>query len=58
MHQTGVLNIANRLYGGAIADTERTVSLLGGGTANVWWNDIPVPFRFTLADAEATYNSL
>jgi nicotinamidase-related amidase len=58
MHQTGVLNIANRLYGGAIADTGRTVALLGGGTAEVWWNDMPVPFRFTLADTEATYNAL
>jgi len=58
MHQTGVLNIANRLYGGAIADTGRTVTLLNGGVANVWWNDMPVPFRFTLDDVEATYKSL
>ena len=58
MHQTGVLNIANRLYGGAVADTGRTVTLLNGGTANVWWNDMPVPFRFTLDDVEATYEAL
>jgi nicotinamidase-related amidase len=58
MHQTGVLNIANRLYGGAVADTERSVALLNGDAAAVWWNDIPVPFRFTLADAEAIYQSL
>lgn len=58
MHQTGVLNIANRLYGGAVADTERTITLFRGSTAEVWWNDMPVPFRFTLADAEAIYNSL
>lgn len=58
MHQTGVLNIANRLYGGAIADTERAIGLLSGGTANVWRNEGPVPFRFTLADVEATYRSL
>jgi maleamate amidohydrolase len=58
MHQTGVLNIANRLYGGAIADTERAVGLLNGHAANVWWNDRPVPFRFTLEDVEAMYRSL
>jgi hypothetical protein len=58
MHQTGVLNIANRLYGGAVADTERTVALLNGGTAEVWRNDMPVPFRFTLGDVEAIYRSL
>jgi nicotinamidase-related amidase len=58
MHQTGVLNLANRLYGGAISDTERTVTLLSGGTANVWRNDILVPFRFELQNVEAMYNSL
>jgi nicotinamidase-related amidase len=58
MHQTGVLNLANRLYGGAVADTERAVGLLNGRTANVWRNDGPVPFRFTLEDAETMYQSL
>jgi maleamate amidohydrolase len=58
MHKTGVLHIANRLYGGAICDTERAVTLLCGATANVWRNDGPVPFRFELATVEATYNGL
>jgi nicotinamidase-related amidase len=58
MHQTGVLNLANRLYGGAVADTERTIALLNGGAAEVWRNDMPVPFRFTLDDVAATYWSL
>jgi len=58
MHQTGVLNIANRLYGGAVADTERTIGLLKGSSAEVWRNDMPVPFRFTLGDVEAIYQSL
>jgi maleamate amidohydrolase len=58
MHQTGVLNLANRLYGGAISDTERAVTLLSGGTTNVWRNDIPVPFRFELENVEAMYDSL
>ena len=58
MHQTGVLNLANRLYGGAVADTERAVGLLNGRAAKVWRNDGPVPFRFTLENAEAMYRSL
>lgn len=58
MHETGVLNLANRLYGGAIADTARTEALFKGGAANVWRNNIPVPFRFTLEDASALYASL
>lgn len=58
MHQTGVLNLANRLYGGAIADTARTDALLRGAPATVWYNTMPVPFRFTLEDAPALYASL
>jgi len=58
MHETGVLNLANRLYGGAIADTARTEALFNGGKATVWRNDIPVPFRFTLEDASSLYASL
>jgi hypothetical protein len=58
MHQTGVLNLANRLYGGAIADTARTEALFRGQPAKVWYNTTPVPFRFTLEDAPALYASL
>jgi nicotinamidase-related amidase len=58
MHQTGMLNLANRLYGGAIADTARSVALLAGETASVWRNTMSVPFRFTLEDAPALYASL
>jgi len=58
MHLTGVLNLANRLYGGAVADTERTVTLLRGGSAKVWRNVGPMPFRFQLATVESLYNSL
>jgi len=58
MHQTGVLNLANRLYGGAICDTERAATLLSGGAASVWRNSMPVPFRFRLQSIETLYNSL
>lgn len=58
MHQTGVLNLANRLYGGAIADTTRTETLLRGEPAQAWFNTMPVPLRFTLEDAPDLYASL
>lgn len=46
MHQTGILNLANRLYGGGVCDTARAVRLLDGGTAPVWRTTDPVPMRF------------
>lgn len=58
MHQVGILNLANRLYGGGVADTERAVTLLGGARATVWRSTLPVPFRFTLEDAPALYAGL
>ena len=36
MHETAVLNLANRLYGGGICDTDRAVSMLNGRKAEVW----------------------
>lgn len=58
MHQTGVLNLANRLYGGAVADTDRTVRLMGGSEAEVWIAGRPVPIVFTYADAGTAFDSL
>jgi len=36
MHETAVLNMANRLYGGAVADTGRALLLIGGGMARLF----------------------
>ena len=58
MHQVGILNLANRLYGGGVADTDRAAALLGGGAASVWRSTMPVPFRFTLEDVSALYADL
>ena len=58
MHETAVLNMANRLYGGAVADTERAVTLIGGGAAQVWRTDLPVPVKFTYESASADYAAL
>jgi nicotinamidase-related amidase len=58
MHETAVLNMANRLYGGAVADTDRAVALIGGEAASVWWTDLPVPIKFTYASAPDDYAAL
>jgi nicotinamidase-related amidase len=58
MHETAVLNMANRLYGGAAADTDRIVSLIGGAVARVWQTDRPVPVKFTYETAPADYAAI
>jgi nicotinamidase-related amidase len=58
MHQSAVLNLANRLYGGAVADLDRTLALLRGETAEVWRTQRPVPIRFTFDDMTEHYDSL
>ncbi|MDR0808495.1 MAG: isochorismatase family protein [Gemmobacter sp.] len=58
MHETAVLNMANRIYGGAVADTARALALIGGGSAQVWRTDRPVPIRFTYDSASAEYAAL
>lgn len=58
MHQTAVLNLANRLYGGGICDTERATTLLSGGKAEVWRLVDPVPLRFTQDNITQLYNEL
>lgn len=46
MHETAVLNLANRLYGGGICDTDLAVKMLNGDEAEVWRISDPVPIRF------------
>ena len=58
MHQTAVLNMASRLYGGAVADTDRACALIGGDAARVWRTDLPVPIKFTWDSAAADYAAL
>jgi len=58
MHQTGILNLANRLYGGAVASTATARRLLEGDAADVWVAERPVPLLFTYHDAEALFDSL
>ena len=58
MHRSGVLNIANRLYGGAVCDCERAMKLLSGGTVSVWANTKPVPILFEADTIDALYDAL
>jgi len=58
MHQTGIINLANRLSGGAVANTASARRLIGGETADVWVAERPAPLLFGYADAEQMYEAL
>jgi len=58
MHQTGILNLANRLYGGAVLKTEAACRLMAGKTAEGWTPETPVPIRYGYEDAAAIYEGL
>lgn len=58
MHQTGILNLANRLYGGAVTDTDGACRLLAGESVTVWQVEGSVPLRFTFENAAELYADL
>jgi maleamate amidohydrolase len=58
MHQTGILNLANRLNGGAVASTAAACRLIAGAAVEVWVHDKPVPFFYGYEDARTKYESL
>jgi nicotinamidase-related amidase len=58
MHQTGILNLANRLYGGAVVDTARAARLMTGAKADAWVHQKPVPILFGYGDMEMQYEML
>lgn len=58
MHQTAILNIANRLYGGAVVDTDRAIRLMAGETEDAWQASGAVPLRFSYATASDLYRDL
>lgn len=58
MHQTGIINLANRLSGGAVTGTETVCRLMTGSAAEVWVAERPVPLLFGYADAEKLYEAL
>ena len=58
MHQTGILNLANRLYGGAVTSTDGACRLIAGETIDAWQSPGPVPLRFTFDNASELYDGL
>jgi nicotinamidase-related amidase len=58
MHEIGILNIANRLYGGAVTTSKGACRIMGGETVDAWMIEGSVPFRFTYEDAATLYNEL
>ena len=58
MHQAGILNLANRLNGGAVASAETACRLIAGQSAEVWVAEKQVPILFTFEDAQRHYDAL
>jgi maleamate amidohydrolase len=58
MHQTAILNLANRLYGGAVTDTRGACRMMAGDTVEAWMVQGPVPLRFTFETAARLYHEL
>jgi nicotinamidase-related amidase len=57
MHETAILNLANRLYGGAVADTERACAAMHGREVLGWHVVGAVPLRFTYENATVLYGA-
>jgi len=55
MHQIGILNLANRLYGGAVVNVDAACAAIAGNEVLGWRPDRPVPLRYELADAARLY---
>ncbi|MER8394518.1 isochorismatase family protein [Mesorhizobium sp. M1340] len=58
MHQTAILNLANRLYGGAVTTTAAACRLLAGETVDAWQVEGSVPLRFSYENAARLYAEL
>jgi isochorismate hydrolase len=58
MHRSGILNIANRLYGGGVLDTERAVAVLRGEGAAIWICRRSVTFYFEADTLDELYDGL
>jgi maleamate amidohydrolase len=58
MHQTGLLNLANRLYGGAVTGARGACRLMAGEVVSAWMVEGSVPLRFTYENAAKLYEAL
>lgn len=58
MHQTGVLHLANRLYGGAVAATDDAILLMQGGQGKIWQVSGAAPLRFRAETIGQVYDAI
>lgn len=58
MHRTGMLDMANRLYGGAVLRMPEALKALADEPFDGWRCTRPVEFAFTLETVDALYESL
>jgi maleamate amidohydrolase len=58
MHETAIINLANRLYGGAVTDTDGACRVMAGETIQAWVVQGSVPLRFTYENAAELYREL
>ena len=58
MHQVAILNLANRLYGGAVVNAEAASRLMAGDAVDAWVVEGAVPLKFTFENAATLYASL
>lgn len=58
MSQSGVITLANRLYGGAVCDTSAAADLLSGAERQVWQLVGSAPLRYSGADLAQVWASL
>lgn len=58
MHQVAILNLANRLYGGAIATTADACRVLSGEEVALWQVEGSVPLRYTQENLKDIYDEL
>lgn len=58
MHQVAILNLANRLYGGAVVDCQDACALLSGQGVDAWQTPRPVPLRFRAETINELYEGV
>jgi len=58
MHRTGMLDMANRLYGGGILRLPEALKALAGQNFDGWRCTRPVEFAYTLENVDRLYEAL
>jgi maleamate amidohydrolase len=60
MHQVAIVNLANRLYRGAITSSSAAIQAFGhpGKDLVAWEIDRPVPFQYSLGGIQDAYNEI